>query len=267
LMLERGRSHDEKARKNLGWALGIMCTKKKMKQTVDTSSKTSTEPTTICRDIYAFDRSTMNLVHTVPTSKPGDALTVHTFIDYGFLFDGSHPSINGQDWIAILSSLPKVVELYILWREGARDLCWVAGVAWFYFFIAAVILWLRELWVRRVSDSDNEGQDVDIVVGYLPSAKHTGGERKIILGVSENSGTSLLQRIIWAVGSVVCIAWIMATYILLRQYDPKITFVWTGFQFLWLVLRLLFHHFADVKEPVSHRILPTPTLGKIWTTR
>jgi len=51
----------------------------------------------------------------------------------------------------------------------------------------------------------------------------------------------------------------MATYILLGQSEPKITFIWAGFQILWLLLRLLFHHFADVKYPISHRILPTPT--------
>jgi hypothetical protein len=201
----------------------------------------------------------MNLVQTIPANKPGDPLMVYTFADYGFLFDGTHPCSNEQNWIAILSSLPKLVELYILGREGAQDLSCVAGVAWFYFFTAAVILWLREKWRRRSSDSGDDEQGVDIIVGHLPSAKRAGGERKIILGAADNSRLSLLQRMVWAVGSVVCILWILATYFLLRQYDSKITFIWACFQLLWLLLRLLFHHFADVKYPISHRILPTPT--------
>jgi hypothetical protein len=142
---------------------------------------------------------------------------------------------------------------------GASNLCWVTGIGWFYFFITALILFLWEHWGWRSFDSGLKGRGVDIVVGYLPSAKRVGGERKIILGASDNGRLSLLQRTIWAVGSVVCTAWLMATYILLGQSEPKITFIWAGFQILWLLLRLLFHHFADVKYPISHRILPTPT--------
>lgn len=201
----------------------------------------------------------MNLVHTIPASKPGDPLLVHTFAAYDFLFDGSDPYTNEQDWIAISSSLLKLVELHILWREGAPDLCLVAGVAWFYFFTAAIILWLRKKWGRWISDSSNEEQGVDIIVGHLPSAKRAGGERKIILGAGDNSILSFLQRIIWAVGGLVCMAWIIATYILLGYYDSKVTFIWIGFQFVWLLLRLLFHHFTEVKYPISHRIVPTPT--------
>jgi hypothetical protein len=57
----------------------------------------------------------------------------------------------------------------------------------------------------------------------------------------------------------VCIGWLLATYILLGQSEPEITFIWAGFQIVWLLLRLLFHHFADVKYANSHHILSTPT--------
>ncbi|KIM77046.1 hypothetical protein PILCRDRAFT_825804 [Piloderma croceum F 1598] len=60
LSLERGRNNDEKARRNLGEALGIIC-KNVARKTV-TSAETFRESTTVCRDVYAFDRSTLNLV-------------------------------------------------------------------------------------------------------------------------------------------------------------------------------------------------------------
>jgi hypothetical protein len=204
----------------------------------------------------------MDLMQTIPASKPGDSPMVYTFADYDFIFDGRDMSVDRQDWIAILLSLAKLTELYTLWKHGAPNLCWVAGAAWLYFFAAATILQLNKKWRCRIQTSSRKRRGVDIVAGYLPSAKHSGGERKVILGVSDNSRLSLLQRLVWAVGSVVCTAWLIFTYIILGQCEPKITLIWIAFQVLWLLSRLLFHHLADIKHPISHRIFPTPVT---WT--
>lgn len=200
----------------------------------------------------------MNLVNTVPSSRPGDPVMAYTFTDYyDFLFDGSGISLDEKEWIAILSSSPKLIEIYILWKEGAQTLCWVGGAAWFYFFLAAVTLWLNQkLRLSRVSKSGDEG--IDIVAGCLPSTKRAGGNRQIILGASNNSRLSSLQRIVWAFGIVVCAAWLIATYVLLNQYDGRIVSIWASFQIVWLLLRLLFYHLAHIKHPMSHRILPLP---------
>ncbi|KAF8580701.1 hypothetical protein K439DRAFT_1619637 [Ramaria rubella] len=280
LLLNRGMGVHQKSRRNLGEAQGIMCRKVKvmfathkfsepkspgsclmfaMQKGFFTFSKTIAEAQIIYRDIYAFDRATKHLVNNIPPSRLGDPLVVYTFVDYDFIYDGSLPAVSSQDWVAILSSLPKLVELYVLWRQGAVILCWVGGVAWLYFFIAAILLWLKDVLRSRTLDSNDELVGLDIVSGNLPTTKHAGGERKIILGASDNTRHSLLQRSTWAIGSVVCIVWLVTTYITLGQCDVTVVYTWAGFQLLWLTCRILFHQFTEVKDPVTNRLLPIPT--------
>ncbi|KIM92268.1 hypothetical protein PILCRDRAFT_57320 [Piloderma croceum F 1598] len=247
LRLEAEYSRDEKARKDLGEVKAITC-------------KNERTSRNIRRDVYAFDRSTFAMIETVPAIKPGDPLTVFTFTDYDSTHLALQESDNNnsrQDWIAIVLSLPKVVELYVLWREGARTLSWVSCFVWLYFLIAALALQLSEAVRQHVSDSRDGG--LDIITGHLPSTKRAGGERKVILGASDNRRLSITQRIIWGVGCVTCMIWLIATYVLLGQAQTKIVLIWGGFQTFWLLARLLFHHIADAKYPVAHHIIPTAT--------
>ena len=208
-------------------------------------------------DVYAFDRSTQNLISSVPNNRPTEPLTVFTIVDNNFLNDAflDNPNLGRETWIAIFSSLPKIIEIYILWREGAEMLSWIGAFAWLYFMIAAITLRAEQSFSSRAASRDSR---VDIVAGHLPSTRGAGGERKVILGLSDNRRL-LTLRAVWAIGSVLCTFWLMASYFLLAQYESRITFVWAGFQILWLLLRLLFYHFTGIKQPLSHSVLPTAT--------
>ena len=208
-------------------------------------------------DVHAFNRSTRSLISSVPSNRPTEPLTVFTIVDNDFLNDAflDNSNLGRETWIAIFSSLPKIIEIYILWREGAEMLSWIGAFAWLYFMIAAITLRAEQSFSSRAASGDSR---VDIVAGHLPSTRGAGGERKVILGLSDNRRL-LTLRAVWAIGSVLCTFWLMASYFLLAQYESRITFVWAGFQILWLLLRLLFYHFTGIKQPLSHSVLPTAT--------
>jgi len=48
---------------------------------------------------------------------------------------------------------------------------------------------------------------------------------------------------------------ILFSYITLGQQDPHVVLVWTGFQFLWLGVRILIYHTTDPVDPMALRML------------
>jgi hypothetical protein len=45
------------------------------------------------------------------------------------------------------------------------------------------------------------------------------------------------------------------TYVYLGYSDNRIVYIWAGFQALWLLIRTLFHHFADAVHRTGHRMI------------
>jgi hypothetical protein len=103
-----------------------------------------------------------------------------------------HPTIRKSDWIGLGLSGVKGIEIYVLWKLGARILCWVTAVPWFHFFIAATILQTLKVSQSYTPDGRSE---IDILTGELPTAKLAGGDRKILLQMPENFRRNPLWRL------------------------------------------------------------------------
>ncbi len=133
-------------------------------------------PRTTWQDIYAFDRSTSKMLHSVPESDAGSALTVYTYRNYPF----DRSTNIAREWTALLASAIKIIEFCTLWISGDRTLCWVSNIAWLYFFGAALTVQFHRQWRGQ---SEGSGSDrVDILAGQLPTTTRPGGHRKLLWG-------------------------------------------------------------------------------------
>jgi hypothetical protein len=193
----------------------------------------------IRRDVYAFDQFSMNHLQNVSPSLPGEPLQVHIFV--------KDPWYKGplatKDWIGLLMTLLEVCEVYVLWRYNACPLCWISGCNWLYFFAAAAVLLQQR--VSREYGKDFDNGRLDILTGQLPTARRKGGERVVLLGAPRNFRHHVLWKIVWTLGSVICPASLIGCYVLLSRANITVTYVWVGFQALWLVLRSIFFHVAQ----------------------
>jgi hypothetical protein len=190
--------------------------------------------------------------------------------------------VNVSDWIVLLLSLIKLSEAYVLWKMQGLILCCICNVTWLYFFLAAALLQLRYTFKMKARQNreDHDSGTVDILAGDLPTTMRQGGDRKIFLGSSKSDHKSLSWRLTWAIGGIVCTTSLVMTYVYLGYSGNRTVYVWSGFQALWLVTRLTFHHFADavhqtrprmiterpwdnISPPLKHRVLElTFALGK-----
>lgn len=136
---------------------------------------------------------------------------------------------------------------------GDRALCLVSSFAWLYFYIAAVALQLRRHWRGQLKDSSSDW--VDILAGRLPTTTRPGGSRKLLLGTSENDRWFSSWRVVWALGSIVCIVSVIATYVFLGRAADTTFYMWSAFQMAWLLLSLMFYHFSDMTDPMAYRLL------------
>ena len=164
-----------------------------------------------------------------------------------------------RDWIGILTSISKLVELSVMWKHNAISLCLTSGIYWTVFFLTATLLQICGL--SREYPKTNRIRKVDLLAGQLPTPMKVGGSHKILLGAPENVRQSALWRISWAIGSVASVAAVIATYVTLGRQPARVFAVWTGFQFFWLAMRSIFYHFAEGKESVLHY---PASLGKDW---
>ena len=163
-----------------------------------------------------------------------------------------------KDWIGILASALKLVEVTILWRHQALELCLISGCSWAFYFCAAVALQAMGL-SRKYSEKVKE-REIDLMAGQLPNPVKAGSQRKILLAAPQNVRHSKLWQIAWALGSVVSITSVVGAYMTLGSQDPRVFVEWTGFQCLWLALRSVFYHFAEGTDQIFNPII----LKKGW---
>ncbi|KAG4411944.1 hypothetical protein IFR04_014918 [Cadophora malorum] len=249
----RYKDREDMARKNLGDPIGVMCGGCH----TDTQQSTAGDTITTQRDVYAFDQFTMDPVHNVSPSLPGDPLQVHIFVQDPW-YDGP---VMTQDWIGLMISVLKISETYTLWRYGARRLCWISSSSWLYFFTVSIVLLQRRI-SRGYGKNFDNGRS-DILTGQLPAARKKGGERVVLLGVPRNFRHHILWRISWTIGSMVSAASLITTYIFLSQADVTVTYIWVAFQILWLVLRSIYFHVAQGTNAIVCPILEQRPFDKL----
>ena len=193
----------------------------------------------------------------VPEHEANGSLHVH-LLAYD-VYQQKHSLRNfWKDWTGIFASTLKLVEVAILWRHQALELCLISGCCWAFYFCASVALQAMGL-SREYSENVKE-REIDIIAGQLPTPVKAGGQRKILLGAPQNVRHSKLWQIAWALGSVASTASVIGVYMTLGSQDLRVFAEWMGFQFLWLALRLVFYHFAEGTDQVFNSII----LKKGW---
>ena len=161
-----------------------------------------------------------------------------------------------KDWMGIMASIIKLAEVFLLWKDGARALCFVGGCSWAYFFSISVAF--QAIGLSRNLSGKGDDRDLDLLAGQIPTPVKAGGQCKILLGAPQNVRHSFLWRLAWAFGSLVLTASVVAAYLTLSSQNQKVFVEWTGFQFLWLALRSAFYHFPEDTDSV----LQNPILQK-----
>lgn len=211
-------------------------------------------------DIYAFDNYTATSLRSCMQSEQHRPLRPYLFMrdPYWHIL---HKSEARKDWIGILLSLIKVVEVYVLYHYGSRKLCWVTGINWIFFFMSAIIIQLAGY--GREHDDQADCCCLDIVAGRLPLPQVIGEERKVLLGVPINVRKSLLWRLTWIAGSIVCTSSLIASYLVLKEEPRNRVYMWLGFQGFWLLMRSIYFHFAAETDDLKHSTaIPVMDKGK-----
>lgn len=155
------------------------------------------------------------------------------------------------DSFGILVSSAKLLEVAILWRQEAINLCLISGCSWLFFFLGASILQILGL-SRKYSEDASKLREMDIVAGQLPTAIKPGGMRRILLGAPRNVRRHIVWRIFWILGSLVCTTAVIATYLNIGQQRAHVFVTWAGFQFFWLAIRSVFYHFTEGIDSSFH---------------
>jgi hypothetical protein len=207
-------------------------------------------------DVYALDYSTNMMLRGIPDTPVGSPLQIYTYAHYPFF--RARDSV--FQVITIFLSAVKLVEVCVLWSHGATLLGLVTATPWMLFCAGAILIQIRETILGRRPEPALG--TVDIIAGQLPMISHKGGQRKIVLGAAENARTGWAWRIFWLLGAATATASILLSYIILGQQDPHVVLIWTGFQFLWLGVRILVYHFADPADPMALRML----VGRPWAS-
>ncbi|KAF8152857.1 hypothetical protein K438DRAFT_1623021, partial [Mycena galopus ATCC 62051] len=201
-------------------------------------------------DVYALDHSTSMMLHGIPDTPVGSPLQIHTYAHYPF-FRARNSVFQA---ITISLSVAKLAEVYVLsGSHGAALLGIISATPWLFFCAGAILVEIREMILRRRPEPTLG--TVDIIAGKLPMISRGGGGRKIVLGAAENARTGLVWRLFWLLGAAVSAVSILFSYIILGQQDPRVVLIWTGFQFLWLGLRILVYHVTDPADPMALRML------------
>ena len=253
------KSLQKKSRVTTG-AVGVAC-KVGVRGVVSENAHitSDTETVEISRhDVYAFDQCTSGILELVPESEAPGSFQTHVLVQDSYSRE-SNTRNAWTDWMAMLFSAIKVLELAILWKNDATVLSLISGCCWAFFLFVSVLLQLLGL-SREFSEKVSE-REMDIVAGQLPTPIRAGGHHKILLGAPQNVRHSLYWKFAWGLGSGVCAGTIIATYMVLSRQSSRVFAIWTGFQFAWLALRSVFYHFAEGTDRVSHHPI---LLRKQW---
>ncbi len=185
--------------------------------------------------------------------------SLHVYLVSRDVYQQEHSSLNfWKDWIGIFVSNLKLVEVTVLWRFQALELCLISGCCWIFYLCASVILQVTGL-SREYSETVKERQ-IDLVAGQLPTPVKAGDQRRILLGAPQNVRNSKIWQTIWVLGTVVSTASVIGVYMTLGSQEPHVFAAWTVFQFLWLALRSVYYHFAES----SDRAYNPTILKKAW---
>lgn len=164
---------------------------------------------------------------------------------------------NREDWIAIgITSLKLAETFFLCWKES-----WLFAVIcsmnWLFFCTAAIILQSLGLSRQINTNSSASGKSIDILIATLPTVQKPGKAFKIISGLPKNATMHPMWRIIWGLGSIICISSMVATYILLSIQTRVQFYSWAGFQVLWLLLRSTYFHLTKkTEDALPHAMLP-----------
>lgn len=252
LDLRRNMRGAAKAKREANDPKGIIC-----KSNLGVDGKRLAQQST-SQDVYQFDQQLTVLLETIPSSGAGGPPMI-----FSYASDYHITHINTVwEWVALGSSVVKLAEAYAFWHRQAYNMSWVCCATWAYFFVAALFL-MTVHWNETRIEKDPFGQ-IDILSGSLPSTLKVGGARKVFLGAKKNKQQTFAWRVVWAFGSVTSAVTLVLTYIYLSQYGNDEVLIWAGFQMLWLILRLVFHHFANFESLGRRRVItPMPPLSKL----
>ncbi|KAH7087991.1 hypothetical protein FB567DRAFT_423882, partial [Paraphoma chrysanthemicola] len=205
-------------------------------------------------DIYAFDERTAGPLRSCTTLEPGEYLRAHAYV---YRYAAEDALQVKADWLYTFLTTSKIAEMYLLYHVGSPRIFWVTGVAWVYFFLAAIVLQL--LRVSRRTSYEKHSTYIDVVAGRLPTPQAIGGSRKVLFGVAINPRKSSLWQAVWTVGLLVCACSLVGTYVLLTKEPEGCSRIWLIFQILWLSLRSIFFHFARRIDDMKHGVTPIIT--------
>ena len=207
-----------------------------------------------CKDVYAFDRSTMRIVEGLQKTLPHDPLTVYTVAPH--LASLRVRTISQP--LALAFSLLKFLELHYHWTHGAPHLALISAIPFAFFFVSGCIIAFRDIFLaRRLADSTG---NLDAIIGELPTWKKTGGDKKVVLGLLADPRTSIWWRLMWSIGGLLHVVSLILTYFILSKMPPAFTVAWATFQVAWLTCRVLTYYFAEGMEPMADRLV----VGHRW---
>lgn len=182
--------------------------------------------------IYRIDGDTTKVLSLIPAATPGDEIMAHFFFHEEVAHSGL--AVIRNDWLALATTLLKLIEVFTLRYQGASSIWWITALPWAHCFISACVLQ-----VLNLGRDNPDLRQVDILSGELPSALHPGGAGKIVLGLPGAVRCDWIWKFIWGIGAIVnCVATI-ATFLTLSQQSPNISYFWIAFQILWAIGRML----------------------------
>lgn len=231
-------------RKSLSQAIGIVCDN----YIEDENEKPGKHSESIetAREVYVFDRLSTNKIKVIPETNE-EPIRIFSYADY--VYYRVHDT--RFQVIAIGLSLLKLSETVVLLFYDAPLLAAITTLPWAYFFTAAIALEIRENRLKRNPEPVNG--ELDIITGVLPTVTRPGGPKKVILGMAKNPKRTLWLRLIWGLGSVLCIICLAMTYFIMGQQNQGVSFVWICFQIIWMLARMALHYLADFEDPHGHR--------------
>ncbi|KAJ6468044.1 hypothetical protein DFH09DRAFT_508254 [Mycena vulgaris] len=249
MCLPHDSTRASKVRGNAGDPIALFC-----RQPADTAARNiedekSRNAQISWSDVYALDHSTSMMLRGIPDTPVGSPLEIHTYAHYPF-FRARNSAFQA---ITISLSVAKLAEAYVLWSHGAALLGIISATPWLFFCTGAILVEIREMILGRRPEPALG--TVDIIAGQLPMISRRGGGRKIVLGAAENARAGVVWRLFWLLGAAVSAVSILFSYITLGQQDPRVVLIWTGFQFLWLGVRILIYHVTDPANPMALRML------------
>ncbi|RYO92976.1 hypothetical protein DL766_009920 [Monosporascus sp. MC13-8B] len=210
--------------------------------------------------VYAFDGYTSAILRNCPSAEHGTPARIVHYVR-GRQWAASRRQQNILDWLSICASLLKLAEAFAIWQYGSFILALLTMINWAWFFLSAILLQLAGL-AREHSkyfDASEEkkiakGYCYDYLAGDLPSVQFVAQHRKIMLSVPPNVREHIGWRMTWAFGALICTGTLVATYIFIGAQPKTATYVWLGFQVLWLVVRSVFFHIAQETDSIQQGV-------------